>query len=449
VSESEFRHRLAAVLAADAAGYSRLMAADERATVVALDAARAVFRIHIEAHLGRVIDMAGDSVLAVFPTAAGAMSIQRELSASGYATPEDRRMRFRIGVHLGDLIEKPDGSVYGDGVNIAARLQALAEPGSTLVSGAVHGAMRGRIGADFIDRGEQTVKNIEHPVRAYTLVHAAPQAPAATVTLPRLPDKPSLAVLPFDNMSGDPEQEYFADGITEDIITDVSKISGLLVIARNSSFTYKRRSVDIREVGKNLGVPALAAFCRDYPEVEVELGVGNRRTDLVAEGVDCAIRAGELSEQLIVARRIGDFHFTTCATAAFLKRHGTPTTPSELAQRPTVGMISARTQRPLPFRYLDGASVSDVVLDHSLVVNDTITYVAAGVAGLGIIQAPTYAVHEALKDGRLVPVLQDRPTPTIPVHVLYAPNRYLSAKVRVFIDWVVALFERHEDLRRA
>ena len=202
-------------------------------------------------------------------------------------------------------------------------------------------------------------------------------------------------------------------------------------------------------IGTMVIVPALAEFYRDYPEVDVELGVGNRRTDLVAEGVDCAIRAGELSQQLIVARRIGDFHFTTCATPAFLKRHGTPTTPEELAQRPTIGMISARTSRPLPFRYLNGASVSDLALDHHLVVNDTITYVAAGVAGLGIIQAPTYAVHEAVKDGRLVALLQDRQTPTIPVHVLYAPNRYLSAKVRVFIDWVVALFERHENLRRA
>jgi adenylate cyclase len=161
-------------------------------------------------------------------------------------------MRFRIGVHLGDLIEKSDGTVYGDGVNIAARLQALAEPGGILVSDAVHGAVRGRIGADFMDLGEQRVKNIEHPVRAYAVVPTA--APAGAAPVLRLPDRPSLAVLPFDNMSGDPEQEYFADGITEDIITDASKVSGLFVIARNSSFTFKRRSVDIREVGKKLGV---------------------------------------------------------------------------------------------------------------------------------------------------------------------------------------------------
>src|SRR4029453_10713598 len=144
--------------------------------VAALDAARAVFRAQVEANHGRVIDMAGDSVLAVFETAAGAtvaaMAVQRELSASFDAIPEDRRMRFRIGVHVGDLIEKPDGTVYGDGVKIAARLQALAEPGGILVSDGVHGAVRGKIGADFIDQGEQSVKNIAYPVRAFRLVFA-------------------------------------------------------------------------------------------------------------------------------------------------------------------------------------------------------------------------------------------------------------------------------------
>src|SRR5262249_35810072 len=142
------------------------------------------------------------------------------------ATPEDRRMRFRIGVHLGDLIEKADGTVYGDGVNIAARLQALAEPGGILVSDAVRSAVRGKDGAQLVGGCEQSVKNSEHPVRAFRLVAAEP-SPASPATPLHLPDKPSLAVLPFTNMSGDPEQEYFADGITEDIITDVSKVSGL------------------------------------------------------------------------------------------------------------------------------------------------------------------------------------------------------------------------------
>ena len=258
------KQRLTAILAADAAGYSRLMAIDDRATVADLDAARAVFRGQIEANQGHVIDMAGDSVLAVFETAAGAVitaiAVQRELNTSADAAPQDRQMRFRIGVHMGDVIQKADGTVYGDGVNIAARLQALAEPGGIVVSDAVHGAVRGRVGAEFVDQGEQQVKNISHPVRAFQVASARPSANGAAATstssasVPRLPDKPSLAVLPFDNMSGDPEQEYFADGITEDIITDVSKISGLFVIARNSSFTFKKQSVDIKDVGRKLGV---------------------------------------------------------------------------------------------------------------------------------------------------------------------------------------------------
>jgi DNA-binding transcriptional LysR family regulator len=203
-------------------------------------------------------------------------------------------------------------------------------------------------------------------------------------------------------------------------------------------------------IGTMVILPALAEFYRDYPDVEIELGVGNRRSDLVAEGIDCAIRAGDISEQMIVARRIGDFHFTTCATPAFLKARGVPQSPEEVARVPTVGMLSARTGRPLPFRFSDGTSQPDLALAHKLVVNDTNSYLAAGLAGLGIIQAPTYAVHEALKDGRLVAILEDRHAPvTIPVYVLYAPNRYLSAKVRAFIDWAVTLFERHDDLRRA
>ncbi|HEY2976393.1 MAG TPA: adenylate/guanylate cyclase domain-containing protein, partial [Burkholderiaceae bacterium] len=229
MDEADLKQRLAAILAADAAGYSRLMAIDERATVAALDAARAVFRAQIESNRGRVIDMAGDSVLAAFETAVGAVNasiaVQRELGAFAEGVPPDRRMRFRIGVHMGDVIEKADGTVYGDGVNIAARLQALAEPGGITVSDAVHGAVRGKLGASFVDEGEQPVKNIAHPVRAFRLV--PPQPPPAAVPALRLPDRPSLAVLPFTNMSGDPEQEYFADGITEDIITDCSKISGL------------------------------------------------------------------------------------------------------------------------------------------------------------------------------------------------------------------------------
>lgn len=258
---SELKQRLAAILAADVAGYSRLMAADERATVAALDAARKVFRSQIESNQGRVIDMAGDSVLAVFETATGAVSaaltIQQKLNSLLADVPEDRRMRFRIGVHMGDVIEKADGTVSGDGVNIAARLEGLAEPGGITISDAVQGAVRGKVAASFVDQGEQQVKNIPHPVRVFAVrtdgSAAAPSPAVGEIDL-SLPDKPSIAVLPFTNMSGEPEQEYFTDGITEDIIIELSRFHSLFVIARNTTFTYKGKSVDIQQVGKELGV---------------------------------------------------------------------------------------------------------------------------------------------------------------------------------------------------
>jgi adenylate cyclase len=262
VSSKELKQRLAAILAADVAGYSRLMAKDERATVAALDASRAVFQAQIEGNHGRVIDMAGDSVLAVFETAIGAASaalaVQQELNACSNEVPEDRCMRFRIGIHLGDVIEKADGSIYGDGVNIAARLEGLAEPGGITVSESIRTAVKGKVNAAFEDQGEQQVKNIAEPVRAYRVRAEGADAARATPSVGQidlsLPDKPSIAVLPFTNMSGDPEQEYFTDGITEDIITELSRFQTLFVIARNSSFTYKGKAVDIKQVGKELGV---------------------------------------------------------------------------------------------------------------------------------------------------------------------------------------------------
>ena len=303
MSESGQRHRLGAILAADAVGYSRLMEADERATVAALDAARRVFRSEVEANQGHVINMAGDSVLAVFDTAAGAvtaaLNAQRALETPAHGVAGSPLLRFRIGVHLGDVTEA-DGDAYGDGINIAARLQALADPGGIVVSEAVRGAVKNRVAATFDDRGVQAVKNISDPIRAFGVrpegspalpAHTAlpthrrmrrPAALAATVgglliltaatflwfrpwsspvaTRPAtpaalvVPGKPSIAVLPFDNMSGDPEQTYFADGITEDLITDLSKVSGLFVIARNSTFVYKGKSHDVREIAKALGV---------------------------------------------------------------------------------------------------------------------------------------------------------------------------------------------------
>ncbi len=261
MSTSDLRQRLAAILAADAAGYSRLMSADERATVAALDAARAAFKKQIESNQGRVIDMAGDSVLAVFETAIGAVSaalaVQKALCTVTNEQPEHRRMCFRIGVHLGDVMEKADGTVYGDGVNIAARLQGLAEPGGITVSDSVRTAVRTKIAADFEDQGEQQVKNIVEPVRAFRVRvdgAAAPKRATAEAQFRATAGMPSIAVLPFQNMSGEADQEYFSDGITEDLITDLSNLSGVLVIARNSTFTYKGRSVDVRQVGREFNV---------------------------------------------------------------------------------------------------------------------------------------------------------------------------------------------------
>jgi len=248
---------LAAILAADVAGYSRLMEADERATVATLDAYRAVFQERVAGHGGRIVDTAGDSVLAVFLSAIGAVeaaiSIQEELRVRNDTLPEDQRMNFRIGVNLGDVIEKDDGSIYGSGVNVAARLEGLAVPGGICLSGSAHEQVEGKIARGFQDIGEHEVKNIARPLRAYRVIAEAATM-KATEASPAPLDKPSIAVLPFTNMSGDAEQDYFADGISEDLITDLSKISGLFVIARNSSFAFKGQTVDLKRVARELGV---------------------------------------------------------------------------------------------------------------------------------------------------------------------------------------------------
>ena len=264
MGESLLRQRLAAILAADVAGYSQLMAADERATVSALDAARGIFRDRIEASQGRVIDTAGDSVLAVFDTATGAvtaaLAVQRSLGIMTSGVPDGRQMRFRIGIHLGDVIEKTDGTVYGDGVNIAARLEGLAEPGGIVVSDSMRNAVKGKVDAHFRDLGERTVKNIADPVRSYAVTPVAETTTLAAATgidisapVAGFGGRPALAVLPFANLSGDPEQEYFADGLAEDILTRLALWRWLPVIARNSSFAYKGRVADIKVIGRELG----------------------------------------------------------------------------------------------------------------------------------------------------------------------------------------------------
>ena len=260
--------RLAAVLAADVAGYSRLMGIDEEGTLARLKAVRkALVDPTIASHRGRIVKTTGDGMLIEFASAVdairGAVEVQRGMADQNVSVPPDQRIEFRIGIHVGDIIID-DNDIFGDGVNVAARVENECEPGGVCVSGNAFEQVRGKTDFTFDDLGEKRLKNIERPVRLYAVqgaTSAAATTTAAISTSPPdnskplpLPDKPSIAVLPFQNMSGDPEQEYFADGMVEDIITALSRFKSLFVIARNSSFTYKGRAVDIKQVGRELGV---------------------------------------------------------------------------------------------------------------------------------------------------------------------------------------------------
>lgn len=298
--------KLAAILYADVAGYSRLTGEDEDATHRRLSEYLDLISATVEQHRGRIMHYAGDAVLAMFDAVVDALScaayLQKDLKFLNKELPDERKVEFRIGVNIGDVIEDR-GDIYGDGVNVAARLEALAKPGGICVSESVRLAVGKKLPLDYDFMGEQEVKNITEPVRAYyaqltagaelptpqhmTSASALPPRPKRTVAVIAglaallvvvgsviywhpwqpgagarwvghsslaLPDKPSIVVLPFTNLSGDPEQEYFADGMTDDLITDLSKISGLFVIARNSAFTYKGKNVDVQMVGNELGV---------------------------------------------------------------------------------------------------------------------------------------------------------------------------------------------------
>jgi len=261
MANERIQRRLAAILAADVVGYSRLMERDEAGTLTGLKARwKEVLDPLVERHLGRVFKQMGDGVLVEFSSAVSAVEcaaeLQQAMTVANRDLPADSRIVLRIGVNLGDVMV--DGSdLYGDGVNVAARIEGLAEPGGVAISDGVHEHVRGRTGIDFVDSGSRKVKNIERPVHIWTWspdASAVEAVNAVVVVPPPLPQKPSIAILPFDNMSGDPEQSYFADGITEDIITDLSKVSGLFVIARNSSFAYRGQASDIRKVSRELGV---------------------------------------------------------------------------------------------------------------------------------------------------------------------------------------------------
>jgi len=250
--------RLAAILAADVAGYSRLIGADEGGTLQALKAIRAeLIDPTIAAHDGRLVKTTGDGLLVEFSSVVHALHCATEVQAGmaqrNTAVPADKRLEFRIGINKGDIVVE-DGDIFGDGVNVAARLEGLAEPGGICVSARVQEDTTGKLDLAFEDMGEQALKNIARPVRAYRIATALVSPEAQNRPALTLPDKPSIAVLPFANMSGDPEQEYFADGMVEEIITALSRIRWLFVIARNSSFTYKGQAVDVKQVGRELGV---------------------------------------------------------------------------------------------------------------------------------------------------------------------------------------------------
>lgn len=250
--------RLAAIFAADVAGYSRLVGADEEGTLERFQAhRRELFDPKIAEHQGRMVKTTGDGFLVEFASPVRAVrcaiEIQQGMADRNADVPEDRRIEFRIGINLGDVVVE-DGDVYGDCVNVAARLESIAEPGTVYISRAVREFIQDRAEIVPEDLGDKTLKNIAAPVRVFRIAPLGLAARPKPAEPPKLPDKPSIAVLPFMNMSSDIEQEFFSDGITEDLITDLSKVSGLFVIARNSSFAYKGRSVKVQDIARDLGV---------------------------------------------------------------------------------------------------------------------------------------------------------------------------------------------------
>ena len=282
MAPSPATQKLRAVFVTDVVGYSRLMADDHHGTVETLAAYREIFASRIEKFQGRVVNAPGDSILAEFESVVEAVNcaaeVQRELQARNNGLTEDRRMDFRIGVNLGDVLVR-DGELFGDGVNIAARLEALADPGGICISRTVYDQVKSRLGLEYEYLGEQAVKNIAEPVRAYRVLagegeepptqsesefsrESKPKSNDANAFLRAilngepipLPEEPSIAVLAFENLSSDPEQSFFGDGISEDIMTDLSKIPGMVVMARTSSFAYKGQNVDLRKIGRELGV---------------------------------------------------------------------------------------------------------------------------------------------------------------------------------------------------
>ncbi len=290
MAEERVERRLAAIFAGDVAGYSRLMGADEEGTLRQLKAHRKeLVDPKITEHRGRIVKTTGDGILVEFVSVVDAVrcavEIQRGMAERNSSVPGDERIQFRIGINIGDIIIDGD-DIFGDGVNVAARLEALADPGGIMVSGVVHDQVRDKLSFGFEDMGEQTVKNIARPIGVHrvSLIESAPPATfkstaVAGKTEPSIGNRPSIAVLPFANMSGDPEQEYFADGISEDIITGLAKLRWFFVIARNSSFAYKGKAVDVKRAARELGVRYV---------LEGSVRKGGNRVRITAQLIDAA-----------------------------------------------------------------------------------------------------------------------------------------------------------------
>lgn len=314
MAEARVERRLAAIFAGDIADYSRLMGADEEGTLSRLNTHRREFlEPKIADHRGRIVKRTGDGILIEFASAVDAarcaVEIQQGMIERNASVPQDKRIEFRIGIHVGDVIIE-DGDIFGDGVNIAARLEGIAQPGGICISDDAYRQVRGKLDANFQDAGEQELKNIARPVRVYQL---QPSGGASEAPRLALLDKPSIAVLPFQNMSGDPGQEDFADGMVEDIITSLSKVHRLFVIARNSTFTYKNRPVDIRQVARELGVRyVLEGSVRragDRLRVAAELIEAVSGTHVWAERYDRPVRdvfdvQDEITKEIVLALSI-------------------------------------------------------------------------------------------------------------------------------------------------
>jgi len=339
--------KLAAILAADVVGYSRLAGADEDRTLARLRALRSdLIDPTVAVHHGRVVKRTGDGILVEFRSVVDAVrcaiEVQSGMLERNAGLKPERRIEFRVGVHLGDVVEESDGDLMGDGVNIAARLEGIAKAGTICLSEDAYRQVKSRLDVAVSDLGETQLKNIAEPVRVYSIrvglsadaePLSQPQAGTPALSPLRLtpPNKPSIAVLPFTNMSGDPEQEYFSDGISEDIITDLSKIAGLMVISRNSSFSYKGRSVDIRTVGRDLGVRSI---------LEGSIRRAGNRVRITAQLIDVAtgghVWAERCDRNLTVIFELQDD--VTCRIVDALKVTLSPAEKARLADSETVNI---------------------------------------------------------------------------------------------------------------